>query len=287
MELNRSYEEKLLAEGVQLTPRYVEVPSGCWLCGSKSEKLTREHVFPQWLLKYFDCGSHLHTVEHWSPTGQLLDRRGPIPLKGLVFGKICGPCNGGWMSRLESAVAHQVWNQGWFGLARNDPAQFSKWCVKTATVINLSQQRRIQIPDGARRPLCGEQTDIDDRWSVYLSRTESKPESPLGWFQGAMPNVACDDYDEVVECILRETYACSMKLGEIVATVFFKPDPTIQLDPAGDLSPVRALPHAVEGLLTQEFQLPLFHHCAVAAGDFAKYSDHLDLVKRGHREAID
>lgn len=77
----------------------------CLFCESPLQgKRTREHIFPKWLLKYMGIGKlpvvSLHRVRTETEV-ETRDARNAAPL-ARTEGRVCGVCNHGWMSALES-----------------------------------------------------------------------------------------------------------------------------------------------------------------------------------------
>src|SRR5216684_5194192 len=78
----------------------------CLLCETElsGTNRAREHVFPRWLLEYFRVNvDELFQGKHLTFFGQAVETR----VQGahtIVQGRVCEPCNNGWMSELESAV---------------------------------------------------------------------------------------------------------------------------------------------------------------------------------------
>ena len=79
----------------------------CLFCGATGPGvLSKEHVFPQWLLEHLELPDHdqtFHAVSD-SQTGEVVRQRihSSFP---FVEGRVCKEkCNNGWRSRLESAA---------------------------------------------------------------------------------------------------------------------------------------------------------------------------------------
>jgi hypothetical protein len=136
------------------------VARSCIFCGSTS-KLTKEHVLPAWLLRKVggayggeQGGSFRGT--HLSSIGCTLSERkfaGDQHQAKLV----CGVCNHGWMSRLETAFATLLPRIQ----ADTSPRSFSKrerqkialWLLKTAIMVQQSANYRKILPDDLGRDL--------------------------------------------------------------------------------------------------------------------------------------
>jgi hypothetical protein len=120
------------------------LPSTCAFCGATG-KLTGEHVLGDWLSR---IGVNLDPVAHVTgPLNRIVREVGVTPPFRRTVRDVCGPCNNGWMSRLED-VARRVLTPFILGesgkLARADQGAIAAWLQKTALVAMLvsSEQAR-------------------------------------------------------------------------------------------------------------------------------------------------
>jgi hypothetical protein len=115
----------------------------CAFCGF-SGKLTREHVFGDWISRIgLDLEPALHGTGPLNRIGQEQGVRPPF--RQTVH--VCGACNNGWMSRLE-AVAQRVLTPFILGehgeIAPQDSGAVVAWAQKTALTAMLisSEEQR-------------------------------------------------------------------------------------------------------------------------------------------------
>ena len=75
----------------------------CVFCGQgiAPGERSREHVIPQWLLDHLHIREAAITPTHTKPDGAMVSQRSHT-LENLQEGRVCGTCNSGWMSKLES-----------------------------------------------------------------------------------------------------------------------------------------------------------------------------------------
>src|SRR6266852_2389452 len=112
----------------------------CIFCGgSIHADPSSEHVLPWWLQDEFGIPVDDMFVQAVasSATGELTQPPRVQPTRKLVQGLVCGDCNSGWMSRLETAVKailvplvenkRAVWE-----LKTSEAAILGKWAAKTA-----------------------------------------------------------------------------------------------------------------------------------------------------------
>jgi len=80
----------LVATGCQRHPMRT-----CIFCGSTP--LTREHIFPKWIVEMFPAGEYSHGMGGTDTATQQWNKRNMDSTVRCV----CGSCNGGWMSAIE------------------------------------------------------------------------------------------------------------------------------------------------------------------------------------------
>lgn len=109
----------------------------CLFCDDRAG--TKEHVWPQWLISCVGPDSSSPT-EYWnsiySPPKRWL---GPK----VTTRQICGACNNGWMSELESkvrATMGSLINDLSFLIDREQQGAVASWAMKTAMVIEGMKQ---------------------------------------------------------------------------------------------------------------------------------------------------
>ena len=122
----------------------------CIFCGSR-HSLTREHVIPAWLQEYVGGRRPVEFVgTHANFFGLALDeRRGSGNSNTLK--KVCGTCNNGWMSRLETKFAEILprleADMSPKKLSKSERSTVSSWIIKTGIVAHLSSNYRQILPD--------------------------------------------------------------------------------------------------------------------------------------------
>ncbi len=106
----------------------------CIFCGGGS--LTKEHAWPQWILN--DHGDDAITIHSH---GELV-RTLAGPNAAIEFKRVCGPCNTGWMSKLEDKVK-PIMKPLILGqrsrLGATEQRILSAWLTKTAMVFSCTQ----------------------------------------------------------------------------------------------------------------------------------------------------
>ena len=125
----------------------------CIFC-EKTNKLSNEHIFAQWLLKELDIYDHEVAMAHISTIGIPISER-KHSFSNLVNGLVCKECNNGWMSDLEgNCKAHiinlmnmnddEIKNEIKFLSDNNE--MFAKWAFKNAIMLNSATNYRALVP---------------------------------------------------------------------------------------------------------------------------------------------
>lgn len=119
----------------------------CIYC--KREGLTREHVFPQWVLRLFESYPDGRLTLYFNfadPNRDSITREWSAPRTEVVVRRVCSSCNNGWMSKLEE-TARPVVERLIVGIATSldeaGQAIAASWCAKTAMMLGLALPKQI------------------------------------------------------------------------------------------------------------------------------------------------
>ena len=107
--------------------------------------MTREHVFPRWLVR------ELHG-------GKLVPSRAAAdaPRIGRVTADVCADCNAGWMSSLEVSFRSALFARPRTGaIHAQDRATISRWFTKTAVLLAQAHGAALVDDDERARLLAG------------------------------------------------------------------------------------------------------------------------------------
>ncbi len=119
-------------------------PMPCVFCNGTP--VTKEHIFPQWLNRYFPP-SEIQTFEQarYGPRAYHISRQS-IGLDFCVR-KVCSKCNNGWMSALETTsipvLDPLISNLDLKFLSLHNQRQVALWAAKTAMMLDITQDRPI------------------------------------------------------------------------------------------------------------------------------------------------
>jgi hypothetical protein len=123
------------------------VPNACVFCGTTTEKITKEHVFADWISDLFG--------REPGGTAELVESDGSIrAFPAVPFQQqvrvVCKPCNEGWMGDLEVAV------KGFLGpmllegrqttLSEKQQRKLAAWTVKTALMMDHLHPNELVVP---------------------------------------------------------------------------------------------------------------------------------------------
>lgn len=223
----RPYDEKLLRRGARLAPRVEEGVPECWMCSSPTGPRAKEHIFPRWLLKDLGAEDEEFGPTHRSFFGTKIDQRGPIRATAFVAGEVCKGCNGGWMNELEKAArAILSATPPLTAWSRDDQYVMARWFVKTAVVLNTSQNYRLMIPAPVRHAVSD---GIPPEFAVFLnSYTEGQGQLEFAQQAGlGFGFVSVDPEDEEamakVQEVISRPLAVWIRIREVVATVAYAP----------------------------------------------------------------
>jgi hypothetical protein len=133
------------------------VPKACVFCGDDTYGITAEHVFGDWISKFFtqELGVQLEGLaELVSADGT--SRKYPMTPFQQTVKIACKSCNNGWMSDLEKSVMDdlKVMMKGQPKMLRAAAKQrLAFWCAKTALVADYLHPKQRIVPDAHFRDL--------------------------------------------------------------------------------------------------------------------------------------
>jgi hypothetical protein len=109
------------------------IGSSCAFCGRSGVKMSREHVFPQWLSR---AGSYAGNY-----TMQRGEKTISTPLIEVITKRVCEDCNTGWLSRIETgakAVLEPLLDATTNTIAEIDRWIIARWFTKTILTAQLA-----------------------------------------------------------------------------------------------------------------------------------------------------
>lgn len=125
------------------------------MCGTG--RVTEEHAFPKWLREIFR-GTEPGQISDRCRGINTYDRERASEVFNATVNSICRDCNGGWMSRLESATK-PVLGPMIYGQDATLPVSaqeiLCRWAVKTAIVFQSRNPSSAAVTEQQRRRFCG------------------------------------------------------------------------------------------------------------------------------------
>jgi len=128
------------------------VAGTCIFCGGEfgpGRPRRPEHVFPRWLRRLFRGDIYAHRIaEPDGTTAHAWPTRGP----DIVTTRVCGPCNHGWLSAIETRakpyLTTMIQGRGREFDPAGDSARYvACWAHKTALTLASSDKANPIVPD--------------------------------------------------------------------------------------------------------------------------------------------
>lgn len=182
----------------------------CKFCGA-TEKLTGEHVFPNWIRNAVgDGGAHFFRRK---PNGQV-DEWQTVAYSTTVR-DVCATCNNGWMKKIEDSTApllpQMLINGTQVNLNSGALVSIATWVTLRSLVVPLAAGPD-DVPISMYRTI--EQTHrAMDQSKVWLGRLEGT-DARTAFFLGATLNIENTTPKEA------DAYVATMAIGQLATRVF-------------------------------------------------------------------
>jgi hypothetical protein len=151
------------------------IPKECIFCQAdfRNAERTREHIIPQWLISELRIGDGQLTSTHFD--GKLAIKSRSMAPRSFLAGRVCGPCNHGWMSRLEIAFAplFRALNSGkrtFAQLSRSERTIVARWTLKSLAALNWASGYIHSIPPEHRHILARHANELPPNVFVFGTR---------------------------------------------------------------------------------------------------------------------
>jgi hypothetical protein len=142
--------------------------------------LTREHLFADWLRVLFPrsaTDTHNHGVTTWgqSSSGRIYAMPTLTVHQGHSGSRkvkcVCGPCNNGWMSRLETRtrpILMPLIQGNFHRVSPFDQKTLASWITKTIMVAEFLFPERVTIPDADRLRMYAS-AEPSENWKIWIA----------------------------------------------------------------------------------------------------------------------
>lgn len=219
----RGYDEDLLRRGASLAPRVEEPIPFCWMCSRLRCPRAKEHTLALSLIRALAAEGELHRATHLPAIGaRPISQRGPFPIEQMVAGEVCKACNGGWMSALEvAALPILVPSDPSAPITPRDQGLLARWLLKTAAVLNSSQNYRLMLPAPVRHSAAGDpHADV----KIFLGRrTLDGGKIEFGQQAGVAFGFAPADRQTELWALMAKGYACAIGVNDLLGIVAYAP----------------------------------------------------------------
>lgn len=201
----------------------------CLACGEPLHgQRAREHILPKWLQRHLGISELQVEPSHFdTETGQLIRSRPPQPLDQFVEGRICGPCNSGWMSRLENDAKRLMLpllnsSRGIRDLTHREQSIVARWAVKTAFVLNSANDTEVRV-SGAHMEWIRNRKGLPPNVSVVANQHNHT--RAFNWLQGNSWHVYGRQVEPLEEARKLHAYTISFQIADLLLLVGYWPLP--------------------------------------------------------------
>jgi hypothetical protein len=146
----------------------------CMFCQEKVS--SREDIWPQWLTKRFPLSEASHMEGERG--GYKLGRWQTKTPKLLPSKCVCGNCNNGWMSRLESEmkpIVVSILDEQLRALDASSQAVIAVWAIKTAMALEALYPERVFFYSENERQNMRVVSAIPERTTIWIAKCVNQP----------------------------------------------------------------------------------------------------------------
>lgn len=193
----------------------------CIFCDKRPTRWSEEHITPEWLLAYLGVIPQTTFKQGFSGDEE---RSREFSAWRFVEGRVCEPCNTGWMSRLEKKVGPQLielidGTKNLAELTSGESALVAKWATKTAYVLANASLAAKPVPPAHIRSLCGDGGSIPQRVGVFA--LQAQHDLPLSCVQLMFwPQIIADGQQPVDPHVLDpDAYKIVLQYGHLILLV--------------------------------------------------------------------
>jgi hypothetical protein len=147
-------------------------------------------------------------------------------MDSFLAGAVCGRCNNGWMSRLESTAKPLILDLAGgrkraVDLTNEEATVVAKWALKTAYALHTSSNWRRVVPDSHIFQLDADTLSLPDR--VFVVAHTYKGSRDCSWsqmttWQGFSATYAVSDTEKAE--LKRDAYKIGIRVGGLFLAVF-------------------------------------------------------------------
>lgn len=152
----------------------------CIFCnGASGTRLTKEHIFPDWLRRFFPrspTDSHTHGRTSWvglEPSTTFTQKQGQAGSRRVKV--VCQKCNNEWLSDLEKRTKPlllMLINGLPFTLDADAQVALATWAAKTIMAAEFVQPDKVAIPPEERASLMRNLVPPDGGWWIWMAGSQ-------------------------------------------------------------------------------------------------------------------
>jgi hypothetical protein len=202
----------------------------CILCHSVlSGKKSNEHIFPQWVLEYFNIRKEKISPSHWSIKNNKFVSSREHNLDNFLAGSVCGDCNNKWMSDLENSAKENIIQlsedrKGVIDLDEQERFILARWSFKTALMLNWGSNYFKNIPQDHYSYLYNNNNSLPERVAVVAQQHHYN--RPFYWLQSSTWELLGNSFNDVrLEELENRSYKIGIQLKHLLLLVAYNPSP--------------------------------------------------------------
>lgn len=210
----------------------------CLGCGNQltGDVFTLEHIVPQWLASEIELpNAKLEQFLHdeTKTENELLRSHG---LNTFATRQVCARCNNGWMSRLENQAKPLILalmrvERSVLMLTEEERRILSRWAVKTAFMIAVTQTIKFPLPWSTFQALGTDEASGPERCVVFVNQQQNLP-------KGFLYTGPSDYFSEEKETAIQVRLGFSIQHLQFVVVIPFDNRPRIARIAAGLHTPI-------------------------------------------------
>jgi hypothetical protein len=203
----------------------------CLFCGGDLTKIgrAREHIIPVWLQEEWGLSDQVVAPTHFDKNGSVVSER-LHTVSGLLAGRVCAPCNNGWMSRLENSARPLILDiaegrRRIFSLKDNEALLLARWTAKTCYALNAGTNYRRFVPMEHPHTLVSEDYRLPG--GVFVVGHAFGGGRDFSWAQTASWELLILQGDEaaISQQMSSEGYKIALRLGGLFLMTLYVPTP--------------------------------------------------------------
>lgn len=201
----------------------------CVFCAASlnRENRSKEHVIPQWLLDFLGIREEIIEPTHFSSDGSTQTKRNHT-LEGLLAGRVCESCNGGWMSTLEQEaipILKPLINgeRAVVELNERERQIIGRWTAKTAYALNSSSNFQKNVPFEHHKFIRTNTENLPNKVSSFAQQHHGT--RPFYWIQSPtwLLHGDSDKLDDIGLELKNSSYKIALQFGKLMLLIAFIP----------------------------------------------------------------